>query len=294
LLSQNRRTAGKATEGGRPGSWGKRSGEWVSGRARAKDRRVKVRFACAVVGALAAVSLWSARAGAQSWTAPVLGPAQVGSLAGYQVAWTTLVDGDKTVSVSSMLAMRWRTGQKVVASFRDSQDEPASEYVMTRQNDGSLTLDNAAHVDKTGTLLGQVIATFDELAGVVADEPGDAKAWTKSLAIAVAPPDATATPEPAPQIALSATRATRDDGFTVTASGSSTQDVAATPAPAAMRLLSRVMRQKPGQATTTCTLEGRFTASGVLTYATLETKTTTVVGKKTSTVDTTWHITRVS
>jgi hypothetical protein len=254
---------------------------------------VIVRFARAAFGALAVVGLCASAVQAQDAVVPVLGPLQDGAFAGYEVSWTTLVDGDKTLSVSSMLTMRQRGAKKIVATFRDSRDA-GSVYVMTRQHDGSLTLDNLDHLDRTGVLLSQALATLNTLAAVVTGEPPDAHAWTTSLPIADPVPDENATPPPVPLLALAATRAARDDGFNVTASGTSSQEVAATPAPAPMRLLGRVLRQKPGQTATTCTLEGRFTASGVLTSGTFETKATTIVGRHTSTVDTTWHVTRVN
>jgi hypothetical protein len=253
---------------------------------------VIVRFARTLLGALAAAVLCASPAGAERAVVPALGPLQAGAFAGYEVAWTTLVDGQKALSVSSMLAMRERAGEKIVASFRDSQDA-ASIYVMTRAADGTLALDNPDHLDRTGVLLRAAVSTLDQFVGVLAGEPAAAQTWTKSITIDVPVADPTA-PQQTTLIALTASRSVREDGFTITATGASTQDVAATPAPAAMRLLSRVMRQKPGQATTTCTLEGRYTGSGVLTWASLETKTTTTTGKHTSTVDTTWHITRTT
>jgi hypothetical protein len=253
---------------------------------------VIVRFSRTVLGAFACAALCTSPAGAERAVVPALGPLQAGALAAYDVAWTTLVDGQKTLSVSSILAMRERAGEKIVASFRDSQDS-ASIYVMTRAADGTLALDNSAHLDRTGALLGQAVATLDQFVGVLADEAPAAQTWTKSVAVAVPVADPAA-PQQTTLIALTASRSVRADGFTVTATGTSTQDVAATPAPAAMRLLSRVMRQKPGQTTTTCTLEGRYTGSGVLTWASLETKTTTTTGKQTSTVDTSWHIMRTT
>jgi hypothetical protein len=254
---------------------------------------VIVRFARAVLGVVAAVVLCAPAARAQDAVVPVLGPLQDGAIAGYEVSWTTLVDGTKTLSVSSLLSMRQRGRQKIVTTFRASRDE-GSVYVMTRHPDGTLSLDNVDYLDRTGMLLGQALATLNALAQIDAGEPADAQAWTKSLPIAMAVPDANATPPPVPLLALAATRASRPDGFSVSATGTTTQDVAATPAPAAMRLIGRVLHQKPGQATTTCTLEGRFTASGVLTSGTFETKSTTVVGRHTSVVDTTWHVTRVN
>jgi hypothetical protein len=219
-----------------------------------------------------------------------IGPARVGTSTSYRVAWTTTVDGNKVASVSSVVTLRWRAGEKIVASMLDS-DQPASVYVVSRANDGMLTLDNAANVDATGARLGQVLTVFDALAGIVAEQPPDATTWTKSVAIPAQPASSpSAPPAAAAELAFSVTRAMSAVGPRVTASGSSTAPVAATPAPAPMRLLHRIIREKPAEATTSCTIEERFAHDGSLISASFEEKTVTASARQSSAVVTSWYV----
>jgi hypothetical protein len=239
-----------------------------------------ISFACAAP----AVAL------AQPAQASLIGPARVGSSASYRVAWTTTVDGTKVASVSSVVTLRWRAGEKIVASMLDS-DQPASVYVVTRANDGTLTLDNAANVDATGARLGQTLAVFDALTGIVAGQSGDATEWTKTVAVPVQSVSAPANPPAASaDVAFTVTRAVGPVGPKVTASGASTQQVAATPAPAPLRLLHRIMRAKQTESTTSCTIEERFAHDGSLISASFEEKTVTGSPRQSSAVVTTWYI----
>jgi hypothetical protein len=227
---------------------------------------------------------------AQSAQGSPLGPARVGTSASYRVAWTTTVDGNKVASVSSVVTLRWRAGEKIVASMLDS-DQPASVYVVSRANDGMLTLDNAANVDATGARLAQVLTLFDAFAGIVADQPADATAWTKSVTIPVQSASSTAAPPAAKtDLAFSVTRAMSAVGHRVTASGSSTLAVAATPAPAPVRLLHRIIREKPMESTTNCTMEERFAHDGSLISASFEEKTVTGSARQSSAVVTSWYV----
>lgn len=227
---------------------------------------------------------------AQPAQVSLIGPAHLGTAASYRVAWTTTVDGNKVASVSSVVTLRWRAGEKIVASMLDS-DQPASVYVVTRANDGTFTLDNAAHVDATGARLGQALAVFDALTGIVAEQPADATAWTKNVSIPLQSVSSPGNPPPArADVAFTVTRSLGAVGPRVTASGSSTQPVAATPAPAPVRLLHRIMRQKDAESTTSCTIEERFAHDGSLISASLEEKTLTGAGRQSSAVVTSWYI----
>ena len=219
-----------------------------------------------------------------------IGPARVGTSASYRVTWTTTVDGNKVASVSSVVTLRWRAGEKILASMLDS-DQPASVYVVSRANDGMLTLDNAANVDATGARLGQVLTMFDALTAIVAEQPADATAWTKTVAIPVQAATSPANPPATTSdLAFSVTRATSAVGPRVSASGSSTQPVPATPAPVPLRLLHRIVGQKPAESTTSCTIEERFAHDGSLISASAEEKTVTASGRQSSAVLTSWYI----
>jgi hypothetical protein len=227
---------------------------------------------------------------AQSAQGSPLGPARVGTSASYRVAWTTTVDGNKVASVSSVVTLRWRAGEKIVASMLDS-DQPASVYVVSRTNDGMLTLDNAANVDARGARLAQVLTLFDAFAGIVAHQPADATAWTKSVTIPVQSASSPgAPPAVRTDLAFSVTRAMSAVGPRVAASGSSTQPVEATPAPAPVRFLHRIIREKPTESTTSCTIEERFAHDGSLISASFEEKTVTSSARQSTAVVTSWYV----
>lgn len=160
----------------------------------------------------------------------VLGPPRLGTAVTYRL---TIVRGDPPAAPTDVqtLALRWKLGDKIVATTTVSGEAQSTPYVATRAPDGSFTLDNGNPDDPQGQRLAAAFALMNRLTSFVAGAPAGAGTWNTTLTLQ--PPNPTADAAAAPNakkpqpivLAVSAMRSSVSDGTTLTASGSSTRTV---------------------------------------------------------------------
>jgi hypothetical protein len=246
----------------------------------------------AVVGALAAVGVpcVSGLPVLAQVTTPVVGPPQAGSAVTYRVSWKTTQDGSDAGSGAVIVAMRWRTGDKVVASIALAETPTStSVYVLTRAADGLFTLDHLSVNDADGTRLASAVGILNDVTHVLAVRPAGAPRWTLTMPFlpqVLNPP----TPVAPVDLALTATEATADGDLVLTASGSVTVQPSGS---RAARLLQRLSGEGEQPMKIVGEIHGRFAPDGAMETASLVETTTSGSDKESSVLGATWQVARV-
>jgi hypothetical protein len=184
-------------------------------------------FAGAALSATVACALVS-RAAAQSDAPFVVGPARLGGAATYRL--TLVSDGSDTSRPDAQtLALRWKLGDKIVATIVEPAGEQGTPYVTTRAADGSFSLDNPNPNDLEGQRVTSDLAVLNRLTRFAAGASAGAAQWNTTLLVqppaANAPSAQNAEKPHALTIPVTASRINESDGTTLTASGSVTRTV---------------------------------------------------------------------
>ena len=237
---------------------------------------------------------------------PVVGPPQAGTAVTYRVSWKTTADGDEAGSGAALVALRWRTGDRVVASFApaptpasasasgsasasSSPATPPSIYVLTRAADGRFSFDHLYGDDADGARLARAIGTLNDVSLVLGARPAAAPHWTVTVplrpqvvgsATAVAPVDAV----------LTASETTAAGGVALTATGKVTVQPGGS---RAAQLLQRLEGQAVLPTTSAAEIHAQFAPDGVLETESLVETTTVGSGKDANVVVTTWQVARI-
>jgi hypothetical protein len=247
---------------------------------------------------LVALRIGATPAAAQA-TAPLVGPPAMGSAVTYRMSWKVTEGGDAAGDGAVLVALRWRTADRIVATIQPAPGgtpdpyvtttPPPAIYVVTRSANGVMTLDHLYADDKTGARLADAIGTLNDLSLMLAARPANAAQWTISLALRPQAVSPSTPPVAMPAVVHASASA---DGGALVLTGHGTETVKPGGSKAS-QLLQRLSGEgDPEPVTTAAELHARFAASGDLETASVTETTTTGSGKDAHVVARTWDLAR--
>ena len=229
-------------------------------------------------------------------TTPVVGPPQAGTAVTYRISWKSTANGDDAGSGAVLVALRWRSGDKVVASIAPAAPAasatpapPPSIYVLTRAADGRFTFDHLYADDEEGVRLARAVGTLNDVSLVLAARPAGAPRWTVTVPLRSQVVGSTAAVPPVDAV-LTADGTIAAGGVALTATGKVTVQPGGS---RASQLLQRLEGQAVEPTTTAGEIHAQFATDGVLETESLTETTTVGTAKDASVVVTAWQVARV-